>query len=299
MDLNEIKLFIKVVQLGSFTQAAKSLGVPNSTVSFKVSQLEQRLGVSLIHRTTRKLNVTPAGESYYKKCLQGYEEILSAEAEIAAMKGEPQGLLRVTAPVDLGGTVLPQITSDYIRKYPKVRIEILLTDRRVDLLSESVDLAIRAGELKDSSMISKKLGATYFVPVATQKYLKKSGTPEHPRDLSKHQCLQFSPIGVESWNFVSPKGSLNVSLPGRIIINHLEMLKKMVLNHDGVAYLPTNVIFEEVKSGELIRLLPEWRSLLSPVHFIYPSQRFVTVKLSSFIDESQGALKEIFKNYQI
>ena len=149
MDFNEVAIFIQVVQEGSFSNAAKKLGMPNSTVSAKVSSLEKRLGITLIQRTTRKLNITPAGQSYFKRCMTGLEEIKAAESEIASIQGEPQRLLRITAPTELGSSILPLIVSDYTKKFPKIRIEVILTDRRVDLLSENVDLAIRAGELKE------------------------------------------------------------------------------------------------------------------------------------------------------
>jgi len=299
MDLNEIAIFIKVVQTGSFSQAARALNLPNSTVSYKVSSLERRLGVTLIQRTTRKLNITPAGEAYYKRCVSGLEEINAAEVELTSIQGEPHGLLRITAPVDIGASILPSITSKYMAKYPKVRIEIILSDRRVDLLSENVDLAIRAGELKDSTLIAKRIGTTYFVPVASPKYLKINGTPDHPRELTKHKCLQFTPIGIDTWKFVGPKGSLNVSVPGKVMINHLEMLKMMALMDDGIAYLPTTFVYPEVKSGKLVRILPEWRSALSPIHFVYPAQRFVTPKLSSFIEHASSALKRSLENFEI
>lgn len=299
MDLNEIAIFIKVAQLGSFSQAAKALNLPNSTVSFKVSSLEKRLGVTLIQRTTRKLNITPAGAAYYKHCVLGLEEINAAEVELSSINTEPQGLLRVTAPVDIGASILPAITSQYIAKYPKVRIEVILSDRRVDLVSENVDLAIRAGELKDSTLIAKRIGTTYFVPVASPKYLKKSGEPTHPRELIKHKCLQFTPTGIDTWKFVGPKGSLNVSVPGKVMVNHFEMLKMMALLDDGIAYLPNTFVYPEVKSGKLIRILPEWRSPLTPIHFVYPAQRFVTPKLSSFIEHASKALKEGFENFEI
>ena len=193
MDLNEVAVFIKVVQLGSFSGAAKQLAMPNSTVSSKVSSLEKRLGVTLIQRTTRKLNITPAGQAYFNRCIQGLEEIHAAEMEIAAVQGEPQGLLRITAPIDLGSRVLPQLVSDFTNTYPKVRVELILSDRKVDLLSESVDLAIRAGDLRDSTLIAKKVGSVYFAPFASARYLKAKGIPTHPRDLRLHHCLQFTP----------------------------------------------------------------------------------------------------------
>ena len=199
IDLNEISVFVEVVKAGSFSQAAKKLKMPNSTVSHKVSSLEKRLGLTLLQRTTRKLNVTPAGQIYFKKCLNGFSEIELAEAEMASAQGEAQGLLRVTAPVELGGGILPEIISDFTAQFPKVTIELILTERRVDLLSESVDLAIRAGELKDSSLIAKKIGLAYFALFASPRYLKQKGTPTHPRELNQHKCLAFAPLGTDSW----------------------------------------------------------------------------------------------------
>lgn len=299
MDLNEISVFIKIVQSESFTKAARELGMPKSTVSHKVSLLEKRLGVTLIQRTTRKLNITPAGQIYYAKCLSGLEEIKSAELELASIHSEPQGLLRITAPVDIGSNVLPSIVSKYMQAYPKVRVEVILTDRRIDLLSENVDLAIRAGVLQDSSMIIKKIGTTYFVPVASPKYVKNFGYLQHPRELIKHHCLQFTPIGTDEWKLVGPKGSLNVPLPGKTIVNHMDMIKEMCLMGDGIACLPTSLVHQEVKTGKLIRLLPEWRTAFTPVHFIYPAQRYVTPKLSSFIEHAYPSLKSNFKAFEL
>lgn len=299
MDFNEVAIFIRVVQEGSFSQAAKKLGMPNSTVSAKISNLERRLGVTLIQRTTRKLNITPAGEAYFKRCIQGMEEIKAAEAEIANVQGEPQGLLRITAPNELGSSILPGIVSQYTKKYPKARIEVLLTDRRVDLLSENVDLAIRAGELKDSTLIAKRIGTIYFAPFASPKYLKQKGTPTHPRELRSHNCLQFTPVGVDEWKMTSAKGSLNVPVPGRVLINDMFALKKMALTDDGIVFLPTYYCYSEVESNKLVRILPEWRSHLTPIHFVYPAQRFVTPKLSAFITLATDIIKRSFEDYEI
>lgn len=297
MDLNEVAVFIKVIQEGSFSQAAKKLGMPNSTVSHKVSSLEKRLGTTLIQRTTRKLVVTPAGQAYFKRCMQGLEEIEAAESELLITKGEPQGLLRITGPVELGSSILPELISQYTTKYPKVRTEVILTERYVDLLSEGVDLAIRAGELKDSSLIAKKIGSVYFVLVASPKYLKARGEPSHPRELRQHRCLQHTPMGIEEWKLTSTKGSLNVPLPGQIISNDLKMIKLMALRGDGIALLPNHICYSEVANGKLVRILPEWHTNNNPIHFVYPSQRFVTPKLSAFMDMAMGSLKKLFENF--
>lgn len=292
MDLNEIYVFIKVVQTGSFTAAAKQLDMPNSTVSYKVSSLEKRLGTTLITRTTRRLKVTPAGEAYFKKCLLGLEEIKSGEDEIAASQGDPQGLLRVTAPVELGITVLPSIVASYVNKYPQVSVEVILTDRRVELLAEGIDLAIRAGELKDSTLIGKKLGYANFSPVASPQYIKKYGEPSHPRDLKDHQCLHFTPLGSESWKLIGPKGALNVSVPSRMIINDMNMLRSLTLAGLGISLLPSFYCNSETKSGKLVRILPGWKTAPGPVQFVYPAQKFVSSKLSSFIEVATEPIRQ-------
>jgi DNA-binding transcriptional LysR family regulator len=229
----------------------------------------------------------------------GLEEIKAAEAEIANIQGEPQGLLRITAPTELGSTVLPQLVSDYTRKYPKVRIEVLLTDRRVDLLSENVDLAIRAGEMKDSTLIARRVGAVYFALFASPKYLKANGNPTHPRELKQHKCLQFTPLGIDEWKMTSSKGSLNVPMSARVLINDMAALRKMAVMGDGIVFLPTYYCYTEVSSKQLIRILPEWRSNLAPVHFVYPAQRFVTPKLSAFMAMAGDAIKKSFEDFEI
>ena len=292
MDLNEVLVFIKVVQAGSFSQAALQLGMPNSTVSSKVSSLEARLGLTLIRRTTRRLNVTPAGQAYFKKCVQGLEEIYSAENELLASEGEPQGRLRLTAPMDLGSHILPNLISDFSKKFSKVNLDILLTDRRVDLLAENMDLAIRAGELKDSSLKAKKLGAIYFSIFAAPKYLKAHGVPSHPKELRQHQCLHFTSMGSESWKLASPKGLTEFPIMSRVLINDLNLIKTLVCNGDGLALLPAFSCFPELQQGKLVHVLTEWRSQTTPVHFVYPAQKYTAPKVSAFIEFSTDILKK-------
>lgn len=292
IDLNEIQIFTKVIQAGSFSQAARELRMPNSTVSAKVSSLEKRLGATLITRTTRRLKITPAGQAFFHKCLSGLREIQAGEDLIAASQSEPQGLLRLTAPVDLGSSVLPSILSLYAARYPKVSVEVILTDRHVELLAEGVDLAVRAGELKDSTLIGKKLGTATFAPFASPKYLRLKGTPTHPRDLKDHDCLHFKPLGSESWRLTGSKGSLNIPVPAKMIINDLAMTKAMVIRGAGIALLPTFFCDSEINAGKISRILPGWQTMASPIHFVYPSQKFVSSKLSAFIDIATEPLKK-------
>ena len=299
MDLNEVAVFIKVVEMGSFTQAARKLGMPNSTVSAKVSELETRLGVSLIKRTTRKLFVTDEGKAFFDRCTRGLKEIQAAEEEIMASQQEPQGLLKVTAPIELGSSVLPKVIAEFNVRYPKVRLELFLSDRTVDLIAEGFDLAVRAGDLKDSSLMAKKLGSVYFAPFASSSYLKKNGTPQTPKDLKNHTCLQFTPMGLEEWKLVGSKGSINVPLTQKMMMNELNVIKYLCLNGLGVALLPTYFCYPEVQSGKLVRILPDWRSNLRPVHFVYAGQKYASPKINAFVSIATDMIKSNLQNFEL
>lgn len=296
-DLNEISVFVEVVRAGSFRAAALKLKMPNSTVSYKVTSLEKRLGVTLLRRTTRKLNMTAAGESYYKKCLAALSEIEAAETSLSALESEPHGLLRLTAPVELGQSLLPQLIAEYIVHYPQVTVELFLTERRVDLLGENFDLAIRAGELKDSSLVAKKIGTSFFALYASPRYVKAHSSIRSPKDLSNHSCLMFAPIGTESWKLIGPRGSaVTVSVKKNIVTNDLAAVKNLATESAGIALLPAHLCQNEVDEQKLIRLLPDWRTQLSPIHFVYPQQKFVSLKLSRFMSFAFERLRKNFEH---
>ncbi|WP_413613256.1 LysR family transcriptional regulator [Bdellovibrio sp. HCB-110] len=300
MDLNEVAIFVKVVQVGSFHQAAKLLDMPNSTVSAKVSALEKRLGVTLLHRTTRKLQVTQAGQAFYARSLHAIQELQGAEEEVTSNQGEPQGTLRLTAPTALGSTLLPEVVSLCMKKHPKIHIELIFADRMVDLITEGVDLAIRAGELSDSSLVAKKLGVGYFAPFASAAYLKAHGTPTHPKELREHTCLQFAPLGKEKWELVNKaKSKVTVPMPGKLIADDLNVIKDLVLSGEGIALLPTFICESETKRSKVVRILPEWRSDVRPISFVYPPQKFVNPKLKAFIEIATDILKERLKDNEI
>src|SRR5687768_10841065 len=187
MDLNEIVVFAQVVRSGSFSAAAAKLGMPKSTVSRKVSELEERLKARLLQRTTRKLSLTDVGRTYYDYCARIAAEVADAERAVSSLQDAPRGLLRVTAGAN--ATFLGPIVSDFLARYPEVQLELFCTTRTVDLVEERFDLAIRAGALADSSLIGRSLGSGKWFLVATPEYLKKRGRPRKPEDLKKHECL--------------------------------------------------------------------------------------------------------------
>ena len=285
MEFDAINVFVKVVEAGSFSGAAKLLQMPKTTVSAKVAALERRLGVTLIQRTTRKLNVTEAGRNYFRHCVIAIKEVEQAESELFAAQDKPKGLLRVTAPVDLGHSVLPKIVCEFLKKYPETEIEMIISNRMVDLVGEGVDLAIRAGELKDSTLVARKFFEIQALLWASPAYLKQNGTPEHPRELKKHQVMMHSPLRSHSIELTDGKASLPFVPGGRIAADDLETIKALAVQKAGIAWLPSFLVERELKTRELVQVLPKWwLKHLGVFSFVYPGQKYASPKVRAFID---------------
>lgn len=294
MDFNEVAVFVKVVQAGSFSAAARQLGLPTSTVSMRVSRLERRLGITLLQRTTRKLNLTEAGTAYYHHASLGLGHMLEAEAAVDEARQLPQGKLKVTAPADLGDALLASLIERTRQEYPALEIELLLTDRYVDLVAEGVDAAIRTGTLRDSSLIAKTLGTICWGIFASRDYLEQAPPLEAPQELHAHACLQFTPMGRDAWELSNGHSSITVPLSGRIMANSIGVVRAMALNGQGVALLPTFTCKPGLVAGGLVRLLPQWQGKADSVHLVYPRQRFMPPKLRAFIDLTQAELRQWF-----
>lgn len=284
MDLNAIWVFTRVVQAGSFSGAARLLNMPKSTVSSKVAQLE-RLGVTLIRRTTRRLHLTPEGTRYFEVSARAIGELTDVELGTVQAQSVPQGELRVTAPVEMGYGILGELFDKFLKANPKIELELVLTDRVLDLVAEGIDVAIRAGELKDSRLMAKKIGQGNFRLFASPGYLKKNPPPKEPRDLEAHRCLRFtSPSHNRVWDL--RKGDRRVSVPikGCFAANNQIALRDMAVSGHGIALLSSLVVNEELKRGRLVQVLPGWATGQAPIHLVYANQRFVAPKLRAFID---------------
>jgi len=284
MDLDAIAVFVKVVQAGSFSKAARLLGMPNTTVSAKVARLEKRLGVTLIQRTTRKLYVTPAGQDYFARCMRGLAEIETAESELSAVTGEPRGVLKVTVTGEVAHNLVPPIAARYVRAYPRVTLELIVTNRVVDLVGEGVDLAIRAAELKDSSLVARRLMPVVWGFWATRSYLSRHGRPRTPSDLESHAGLVFSRLPAQTLRLVSQRRHADVNLKGRIVADDLETLRAFVLQGDAIGALPEFLMREHAERGAAVRVLPQWSWAAGALSFVYPNQPFVPAKVRAFID---------------
>lgn len=294
MDLNEAAVFVKVVQAGSFSAAARQLGLPTSTVSTRVSRLEKRLGITLLQRTTRRLQLTEAGTAYYHHASLGLGYMLEAEAAVDEARKQPQGRLKVTAPADMGDGLLARLMERTQREYPDLEMELLLTDRFVDLVAEGIDTAIRAGELQDSSLVASSLGNIRWALFASRDYLKKSPALEEPQQLHAHHCLQFTPMGRDGWDLDNGRSHITIPLTGRTMANSIGVVQTMAASGLGVALLPTFTCKPGVAAGNLVRVLPEWQGRADPIHLVYPRQRFMPPKLRAFIDLAQAELRMQF-----
>lgn len=286
MNLDGIDVFVKVVQSGSFTQAAKLLNMPITTVSGKVASLEKRLGITLLNRTTRKLHLTENGEAFFKRCVAAMAEIQAGENEVSTSKSELEGLLRITSSLDVGQILLPPIMRSFLKEHPKLQIELSLTNRVVDLVGEGVDLAIRIGKLKDSTLIARKFIDAEACLWVSPSYIKKFGQPQQPKQLKEHKFVNFSRID-RKLKLTKNNVTVEIEPVGQIIVDDMSTLKTFVLAGDGIGMIPNFLCEEEELSGKLVRLMPTWIGGSVSLSFVYPPQRFVSPKVRSFIEWAQ------------
>ena len=286
MDLNEIAVFTRVVQAGSFTAAAKALGMPKSTVSRKVADLEERLDARLLQRTTRKLSLTDAGRMYFDHGVRIVHELEAAESAVGSLQARPRGLLRVT--VGPNASWLGDIVADYLKRNPEVQIELLVTSRTVDLVEERFDLGIRAGALADSSLVARKLGNVTWFLVATPGYLKKHRRPRTPDDLKEHDCLLFGagspPVTVQ---LDRADQSVQLAIAARLRVSDFEILGTAALAGLGIALLPAFQCVDDLRAHRLERVLSDWAAPSLPVHVVYPTARHLSAKVKSFVEYLQ------------
>ncbi len=289
MDLNEIVVFAKVVGAGSFTSAARELGMPKLTVSRKVSDLEERLGARLLQRTTRKLSLTDVGNTYYQYARRVVDEVEEAELAVTRMQEAPRGLLRITTPLTF--RYMGPIVSSFLERYPDVRVEMVGTDRVVNLVDEGFDLAVRAGRLADSSLIARSLGAERNVLVASPAFLEAHGVPESPAALAEIDCIAFGGSSAPTtWTLTAGGESVSVTVPARLVVNDFEIVRVAALAGRGMAMVPLSLSCEDLRAGRLVRVLTDWCSPDVPIHAVYPSTRHLSPKVSAFLDHLQAAM---------
>ena len=274
--------FVRVVDKGSFAAAAEGTGLSATMVGNHVRFLEARLGALLLNRTTRRQSLTELGRAYYERCRHILDEVATAEACAAELRATPRGLLRVTAPVALGTSVLPPLLAQYLCLYPEVRIDVAFNDRVVDLIGEGYEVAIRVGPLADSGLMARRLAPYRVVVCAAPVYLAERGTPDSPAELGTHECLDFSLPGLSgTWRF---QNRTAIAVRGRLRVNNGQALRAAALAGVGIAMVPEVLVAEDLAAGRLVRLLPQHTPPGRMMHLLTLPDRHPIPKLRSFVD---------------
>jgi len=291
MDLNDIVVFTKVAETKSFTGAADQLGLPKSTVSRKLAQLEERLGVRLVQRTTRKLALTEIGEAYYARAARIVADVQAAEQVVTDMQATPRGRLRVTAPIDLSTRYLGAIIAAFIADHGDITVELDATDRVVDLIEEGFDVAVRFGQLPESTLIARKVGTITAWLCASPAYLAKRGTPTTVDELEDHDKVLFAPSARSTgWTLQNGDQTYELGRPARFISNNLGAVRDVALAGGGIAVMTEFMVACDVHDGKLVRVLPDWHSRNIDVQAVYPARQNLPPRLQLFLDHLAKAL---------
>jgi DNA-binding transcriptional LysR family regulator len=273
--------FARIVEGGSLSAGARAVGKSLPAVCRSLAQLEKRLGERLLHRTTRRIALTEAGMEFYERCRRIAAEIEEAEAAVSARKMEPQGVLAVTAPLLFGRMHVAPVVVEFLRRYPKAAVNLLLSDRTVNLVEEGMDAAIRIGELADSTLVARRLGSIPRVVCASPDYLERNGVPAHPRDLARHECIRFSGLSpTPEWTFLEAK----IKVAGRFVTNNGDAAIDAALHGLGLVMVLGYQVEQPLADGRLVRVLADFEPAPAPVHALYSSARLVPAKLKAFLE---------------
>ncbi|MBN9267012.1 MAG: LysR family transcriptional regulator [Hyphomicrobium sp.] len=284
--LEAMNAFAKVVALGSYAEAGRALGLTRSAVSKVVMELEQLLGARLLDRTTRRVNPTEAGLSYYERCLDILSRIEETELQVSRLHDEPKGLLRVNAPMSFGTLYLGEAIAAFMAAYPDLNVELTLNDRFIDPVEEGVDVTIRIAALADSSLIARKIARTRRVVVASPAYLAAHGTPATPEDLTNHRWLGYAPgMSLQRWSYEKADGtSGSVALKCALSSNNGHILRNAALAGQGITELPTFLVGCDIAAGALTVALPTHSRSELGIYALYTPNRYLAAKTRVFID---------------
>lgn len=284
----EMRTFVAVVDAGSFVGAAEALNLSKTAVSRLVADLEARLGVRLLHRTTRKLSLTPEGEVFHERCQQLVDGVAEAEAELSTHAGEAIGQLRVNVPVSFGLLHMAPLWPAFMTLHPRVVLDVTLSDRVADLIDEGIDVAVRITRLQASTLISRHLTSTRLMLCASPEYLRRHGTPTHPSELAKHSVIAYSLLAMgDLWEFTRLQDSaapISVKVSPRMRTNSGDTCTAAALQHMGMVLQPSFLVSSHLASGALVEVMPEYRSIELGVYAVYPSKKHLTPKVRVLID---------------
>jgi DNA-binding transcriptional LysR family regulator len=291
MDLNDIVVCTKVVETKSFTGAAEQLGLPKSTVSRKLAQLEERLGVRLVQRTTRKLALTDIGEAYYERASRIVADIAAAEQIVTDMQATPRGRLKITASIDLSTKYLGSIIADFVAANPEVNVELDATDRITDVIEEGFDVAVRFGPLPESTLIARRLATVHSVLVAAPSYVARRGTPKTVDELEDHDKVLFTPSArTQSWTLSHGDQTYELTRPARFASNNLAAVCDVILAGGGIGLITEFMTACDIRLGKLVPVLPEWSARTADIHAVYAARHNLPPRLSLFLDHLSKAM---------
>lgn len=296
MDLNEIQIFTAVVKFGSFTTAAARLGLTKATVSRKLADLETRLGVRLLHRTTRQLNLTDPGRTFYERCSRIIADLEEAQTIITDDADTLRGHLKVVIPIELGQMLLGSFIGDFLQRYPDVDIDAELTNRHIDMVQEGVDIYIGVGIQNVAAHQHRRfLGCGAKRLVASRDYLQQHGQPSHPEQLTSHQCIQLLPTGSSNspWVFKKEHHQHTIQPNGRLQCNNVTFAREAILSGYGLGVLPQPLIADFIASGELVPLLSDWQLGENELYANYHARQFTPKLLTVFLDEVSSLVNQI------
>jgi DNA-binding transcriptional LysR family regulator len=280
-----MKVFVRVVESGSFVKAADKLDLSTTATSRLIAELEAHLGTRLLQRTTRRLHLTESGQRFFERSRELLTGLEEAEAEAAEGTERPSGVLRVTIPASFGTLHLARLLPIYQERYPEVVLEVLAIDRIVDLVNDGFDLAIRLATEHDPGYVARKLATIRLAACASKAYLARHGTPREPLELTQHNCLTHAFGGyTDKWTFKGPQGLLTVQVRGNFRTNNGELLRAAALAGEGIILEPTFLIGNDLAKGDLVPLLQDWEIPHATAMALYPSRRFVSAKVRTFVE---------------
>lgn len=283
MNIEHLRLFVRIAATNNISQAGQELGLSPAVASAHVNKLEEGLGVRLVHRTTRKVSLTEEGIDFLPHAEEVLATIEAARASVGVGNALPQGTLRITAPASFGRMHLLPALKEFLALHPRLSIDLRLTDSIVDLVEGGFDIAIRNAELKDSSLIARKLAPDNRIICASPDYLANNGQPSCPEDLRAHHCINL--MGLENWLFETPNGALNIKTKGNLRTDHGEAVRDACIQGLGIAMAATWSVYKQLESGELVQILKEYPLASdSGIWAVYPSSRLLAPKVRAFID---------------
>jgi len=285
-NLTDAAVFVQVVDSGSFTTAAERLKLSKSVVSKYVTRLENRLGARLLNRSTRRISLTEIGHAFYTRSQRGLQELEEANAEVLHLQSAPRGSLRINTPMSFGILHIAPALPDFLSRYPELSVDMNLDDRKVDLIEEGFDLAIRISDLPDSSLVARRLGPCRHVVCASPEYLQRHGIPQTPEDLREHNTITFSyQESPSEWRFLSPEGRyVSVPVSGSIQMNNSLALRETLLQGGGITLTPTFIVGADIKAGRLQPVLSNYETLELSIYIIYPQRQHLSPKVRAFVD---------------